>query len=167
MHTATQARVERGVNQKEAETFDAAGVRKRRTGKGNRARPVGPPLGGGAGPRSAFWHALLLPESRLHRCCRPHAGPWLWREYGDFFRGQLRPFQPLPFRDPDRLVRVFSSRGTPAYLPVSGEDYFDWESQNHSFEGISLYRCHKISTPAWPESPKQFPWSARRQISFR
>jgi putative ABC transport system permease protein len=47
--------------------------------------------------------------------------------------------QPLPFRNPDRLVRVFSSRGTPAYLPVSGEDYFDWESQNHSFEGISLY----------------------------
>lgn len=47
--------------------------------------------------------------------------------------------QPLPFRDPNRLVRVFSSRGTPAYLPVSGEDYFDWQSQNHSFEGISLF----------------------------
>lgn len=47
--------------------------------------------------------------------------------------------QPLPFRDPDRLVRVFSDRGTPAHLPVSAEDYFDWESQNHSFEGLSLY----------------------------
>lgn len=47
--------------------------------------------------------------------------------------------QPLPFRDPDRPVRVFSDRGTPAHLPVSAEDYFDWESQNHSFEGLSLY----------------------------
>jgi predicted permease len=46
--------------------------------------------------------------------------------------------QPLPFHDPDRLVRVFSDRGTPARLPVSAEDYFDWQMQNRAFQATSL-----------------------------
>jgi putative ABC transport system permease protein len=46
--------------------------------------------------------------------------------------------QPLPFRDPDRLVRVFSARGEFTRAPVSGEDYFDWQSQNRVFEKTSL-----------------------------
>jgi len=46
--------------------------------------------------------------------------------------------QPLPFQDPDRLVRLFSDRGTPARLPVSGEDYFDWAAQSRSFDGMSI-----------------------------
>jgi putative ABC transport system permease protein len=47
--------------------------------------------------------------------------------------------RPLPFEDPDRLVRVFSARDTPANLPVSGEDYFDWEAQNRTFQSTSLF----------------------------
>ena len=47
--------------------------------------------------------------------------------------------QPLPFHDPDRLVRVFSVRETSANYPVSGEDYFDWQSQNRAFAETSLF----------------------------
>lgn len=47
--------------------------------------------------------------------------------------------QPLPFRDPDRLVRMFSTRETEERYPVSGEDYFDWQSQNRAFEATSLF----------------------------
>ncbi len=47
--------------------------------------------------------------------------------------------QPLPFYEPDRLVRVYSAQNTPANLPVSGEDYLDWEKRNHSFESMCIY----------------------------
>ena len=47
--------------------------------------------------------------------------------------------QPLPFRAPDRLVRIFSTRETEERYPVSGEDYFDWQSQNRAFEATSLF----------------------------
>lgn len=47
--------------------------------------------------------------------------------------------QSLPFADPNRLVRIYSTQNTPANLPVSGEDYFDWQKQASSFEGMSIY----------------------------
>ncbi len=47
--------------------------------------------------------------------------------------------QPLPFRDPERLVRVFSTRESAELYPVCGEDYFDWQSQNRAFESMSLF----------------------------
>lgn len=47
--------------------------------------------------------------------------------------------EPLPFGSPDRLVRIFSDRHTPALLPVNGEDYLDWAAQNHSFDDMALY----------------------------
>ena len=47
--------------------------------------------------------------------------------------------QPLPFYQPDRLVRVYSAQNTSANLPVSGEDYLDWEKRNHSFESMCIY----------------------------
>jgi predicted permease len=47
--------------------------------------------------------------------------------------------EPLPFRAPDRLVRIFSDRRTPALLPVNGDDYFDWVGENRTFEQMTLY----------------------------
>lgn len=47
--------------------------------------------------------------------------------------------QPLPFHDPNRLVRIYSERGTPTNYPVSGEDYFDWRAQSRSFADMSLF----------------------------
>jgi putative ABC transport system permease protein len=46
--------------------------------------------------------------------------------------------RPLPFREADRLVRIFTMRG-PERNPVNGEDYFDWESQSRAFESMTLY----------------------------
>jgi putative ABC transport system permease protein len=47
--------------------------------------------------------------------------------------------QPLPFDNPDRLVRIYTSQNTPTNLPVSGEDYFDWQKQARSFERMCIY----------------------------
>jgi putative ABC transport system permease protein len=47
--------------------------------------------------------------------------------------------QPLPFRDPDRLVRIFTTRGSAKFYSVSGEDYFDWEAQNRAFDAMTLF----------------------------
>lgn len=47
--------------------------------------------------------------------------------------------QRLPFADPDRLVRIYATQNTPANLPVSGEDYFDWQKLAQSFESMSIY----------------------------
>ena len=46
--------------------------------------------------------------------------------------------RPLPFPEPDRVVQVLQTpKGLP-YVSVSGEDYFDWESENHTLEGSSI-----------------------------
>ncbi|HEY2459801.1 MAG TPA: ABC transporter permease [Candidatus Acidoferrum sp.] len=47
-------------------------------------------------------------------------------------------FQPLPYPQPDRLVRIFSTRATPENYPVNGEDYFDWQSQSRTFSAMCL-----------------------------
>jgi putative ABC transport system permease protein len=46
--------------------------------------------------------------------------------------------RPLPFPEPDRVVQVLQAPKGLSYVSVSGEDYFDWESQNHTFEGSSI-----------------------------
>ena len=49
---------------------------------------------------------------------------------------------PLPFKDPDRLVAIAerrpSSRDTD--IPVSGHEFAAWRDQNHVFEQMALYR---------------------------
>jgi putative ABC transport system permease protein len=46
--------------------------------------------------------------------------------------------RPLPFHEPDRVVQILQAPKNLPYVSVSGEDYFDWESQNHSLEGSSI-----------------------------
>ena len=50
--------------------------------------------------------------------------------------------KPLPFREPDRLVNIWttSSKLGPARFPVNGADHRDWLAANHVFEDIALYR---------------------------
>src|SRR5689334_19410041 len=47
--------------------------------------------------------------------------------------------KPLPFRDPERLVRVINMRQGQRYLFASPLDFLDWRSQTHSFTGISAF----------------------------
>lgn len=46
--------------------------------------------------------------------------------------------RPLPFHDPDRMVRIIEAVKDLPYTSISGEDYFDWESQNRTLEGSSI-----------------------------
>lgn len=46
--------------------------------------------------------------------------------------------RPLPFHEPDRVIQVLEKTKGQPYYSVSGEDYFDWEAQNHSLAGSSI-----------------------------
>jgi putative ABC transport system permease protein len=46
--------------------------------------------------------------------------------------------RPLPFDEPDRLVRLFETEAAPGIYPFAGPDYLDWQAQNRTLEGMSL-----------------------------
>ena len=52
-------------------------------------------------------------------------------------RGVL--LRPLPYPDPDRIVRVFEIVPQSGRFSVSPAAYFDWRDQNASFEAIAAY----------------------------
>jgi len=52
--------------------------------------------------------------------------------------------KPLPFRHPEKVVALWQTESAPGSYPLTGEDYLDWKSQNHTFEGMSLF--------SWPTS---------------
>ena len=52
--------------------------------------------------------------------------------------------RPLPYKDPDRLVRFFETEESPGNFPLSGADYLDWEAQNRTLQAMSLY--------SWPSN---------------
>ena len=50
--------------------------------------------------------------------------------------------RPLPFREPERLLRILEtqqSAGPVSPVSISGEDYLDWKAQNRAFEATALY----------------------------
>jgi predicted permease len=67
--------------------------------------------------------------------------------------------QPLSFKDPDRLVRVWhvppakSFPGMPTFS-VSAANYLDWERQNHVFERMAIYTFHGF-TLTGSDKPEQ------------
>ena len=50
--------------------------------------------------------------------------------------------RPLPFADPDRLVRLFETEAAPGLYPFAGPDYLDWQAENRTLEDMALF--------AWP-----------------
>jgi len=48
---------------------------------------------------------------------------------------------PLPYRDPDRLVRLYERAviGTGAFFPLSGANFYDWRSQATNFESMGFF----------------------------
>jgi predicted permease len=51
--------------------------------------------------------------------------------------------RPLPFNDPGRLVQLWETEAAPGNYTLTGPDYLDWQAQNQSLEGTSLY--------SWPQ----------------
>ncbi|HWF04390.1 MAG TPA: ABC transporter permease [Candidatus Angelobacter sp.] len=47
--------------------------------------------------------------------------------------------RPLPYTDPDRLVQLWETENAPGNYPLTGPDYLDWQAQNTTMEGTSLY----------------------------
>jgi putative ABC transport system permease protein len=47
--------------------------------------------------------------------------------------------RPLPFHEPQRLVDLRETEASPGAYPLTGPDYLDWQSQNHTLEATSLY----------------------------
>jgi predicted permease len=47
--------------------------------------------------------------------------------------------EPLPFRNPEKLVALWQTESAPGSYPLTGEDYLDWKAQNRTFDGMSLY----------------------------
>jgi putative ABC transport system permease protein len=63
--------------------------------------------------------------------------------------------RPLPFHEPDRLVRLYETELAPGNYPFAGPDYLDWQAQNRTLEGMSLFeyfRRANISGGGQPES---------------
>jgi putative ABC transport system permease protein len=46
--------------------------------------------------------------------------------------------RPLPYKEPDRLVMLFSSNKSWSKCPVSSMDFMDWKRHNQSFEDMAL-----------------------------
>jgi putative ABC transport system permease protein len=67
--------------------------------------------------------------------------------------------RPLPFKDPDRLVRVWHVPPAKSFpgmtkFAVSAANYLDWERQNHVFEGMAIYSFHGF-TLTGSDKPEQ------------
>jgi hypothetical protein len=48
-------------------------------------------------------------------------------------------FAPLPYADPDRLVRLFEEAPTSPHFPMAPADFRDYRAELQTFEGIAAY----------------------------
>jgi len=49
--------------------------------------------------------------------------------------------RPLPFEEPERLVRMFTKRSGGRLFELSPGKFYDWQRDAHSFEGMAIYSC--------------------------
>jgi putative ABC transport system permease protein len=47
--------------------------------------------------------------------------------------------RPLPFRNPEQLVRLNETELAPGRYPFAGPDFVDWKTQNHTFQDMTLF----------------------------
>ncbi len=50
--------------------------------------------------------------------------------------------RPLPYLNPEQLVRLNETEAAPGKYPFAGPDFVDWKAQNHTFQDMTLF--------AWP-----------------
>src|ERR1700733_14280308 len=72
--------------------------------------------------------------------------------------------RPLPFKDADRLVRVWHVPPAKSFpgmttFAVSAANYLDWERQNQVFDGMAIYSFHGF-TVTGGDKPEQLAASA-------
>jgi predicted permease len=53
--------------------------------------------------------------------------------------------RPLPFAEPDRLVRVAEKTPGYSYMEFSAPNYRDWKAAAHSFESMGVYRSAAVT----------------------
>ena len=66
---------------------------------------------------------------------------------------------PLPYPDPDRLVRLFEETPTTPHFPMAPGDFRDYRAELRTVDGIAAYPLLLVCTyrsgysPAWHERP--------------
>jgi putative ABC transport system permease protein len=59
--------------------------------------------------------------------------------------------RPLPFREPDALVRLFETEASPGNYPFAGPDYIDWQAQNKTLEAMALFGGRRFNVSGGAE----------------
>src|ERR1700722_6978148 len=54
--------------------------------------------------------------------------------------------QPLPFRDPGKLVRIWETHPALPPLQVTAPDFRDWRSQSRSFDAMAAHTLSAMNT---------------------
>src|SRR5271170_1590217 len=54
--------------------------------------------------------------------------------------------QPLPFRDPGQLVRIWETHPALPQLQVTAPDFRDWRSQTRSFDAMAAHTLSAMNT---------------------
>src|SRR5262245_34400599 len=64
--------------------------------------------------------------------------------------------RPLPYQDPDRIVRVFSSNSSRGWSnsDVSLHDFVDWQQQNHVFSSIAAFNPGSVNLSSGTRSER-------------
>src|SRR5580693_1499295 len=54
--------------------------------------------------------------------------------------------QPLPFRDPGQLVRIWETHPSLPQLQVTAPDFRDWRNQSRSFDAMAAHTLSAMNT---------------------
>src|SRR5271167_1770912 len=54
--------------------------------------------------------------------------------------------QPLPFRDPSKLVRIWETHPALPQLQVTAPDFRDWRAQTRSFDAMAAHTLSAMNT---------------------
>ncbi|PYR45278.1 MAG: ABC transporter permease [Acidobacteria bacterium] len=57
--------------------------------------------------------------------------------------------RPLPFEEPERLVRIFTQTPDGRLFELSPRKFYDWQRDAQSFEGMAMYQCCGFSELAF------------------
>ena len=73
--------------------------------------------------------------------------------------------RPLPFQDPDRLVRVWHTPPAKSFpgmttFSVSAANYFDWQRDNHVFERMAIFNYRGFTLTSAAGATIRFRWRA-------